>query len=81
VGELAKSVISKWKRLVMTYSPPRVEEDLSVDCQDLTDIHSQESPDPDPDLFVADDGRPMAFLMSAKDKEAIKVRRDAKNVL
>ena len=30
VGELAKSLTFKWKALVRAYSPPRVEEVLSV---------------------------------------------------
>ena len=81
MGDLAKSVTSKWKRLVMAYSPPRVEEDLSVIGLDLVANHSQESSDPDPDLFVAADGRPMTFIMSPEDKEAFEVRMKADNAM
>ena len=79
MGDLAKDLVKKWKRLVMAYSPPRVEEDLSEVGLDPVVNHSQKSSDPDPDLFMATDGKPMAFLMSGKDKEAFKVRMDAEN--
>ena len=81
VGELAKSLTFKWKALVRAYSPPRVEEVLSVVSLDLVANHSQESSDPDPDLFVAADGRPMTFTMSDKDQEAFKVTMNAENAM
>ena len=37
--------------------------------------------DPDPDLFVAADGRPMTFTMSYKDQEAFKVTMNAENAM
>ena len=78
---MAKSLTFKWKALVRAYSPPRVEEVLSVVSLDLVANHSQESSDPDPDLFVAADGKPMTFIMSSEDKEAFKVRIKAKNIM
>ena len=81
MGKLAKIITSAWKRLVMAYSPPRVEEDMPVIGLDLVANRSQDSSDPDPDLFVAADGRPMTFIMSPEDKEAFEVRMKADNAM